>query len=142
MSFVSVGACIRDHHMKRRVATAAAAAAAAATAVTAAIPASSDIMRHISRTIAAFAALTFAGAAIAGPKSINDACPISGKPVDGKTFASYKGQEIGFCCAKCDKTPRCSGWTLAGSVCYLKTCDTFATPNARMAGAVSGVRAK
>lgn len=43
------------------------------------------------------------------------------------------------CCAKCEKTPRCGGWTLAGSVCYLKTCDKFATA-ARMPGAVSGAR--
>lgn len=57
-----------------------------------------------------------------------------------------------FAGAKCEKTPRCggkalgpsigiysrrinpdTGWTLAGSVCYLKTCDKFATA-ARMLG--------
>ena len=44
------------------------------------------------------------------------------------------------CCVKCDKTPGCGAWTLAGSVCYLKTCRGFSGGLASMAGAVSGAK--
>ncbi|UCD76589.1 MAG: hypothetical protein JSV91_06625 [Phycisphaerales bacterium] len=37
----------------------------------------------------------------AGDQAVNQTCPISGEPVDGKTFTTYKGRKIGFCCAGC-----------------------------------------
>jgi hypothetical protein len=34
--------------------------------------------------------------------AINDACPMSGRPVDPNTpTVSYKGHEVGFCCGGC-----------------------------------------
>jgi len=32
--------------------------------------------------------------------AINSMC-VCGKPVDGKTYTTYNGQKIGFCCQKC-----------------------------------------
>ena len=34
---------------------------------------------------------------------VNSNCPIGKEPVDGKTFGSYKGETVGFCCPGCDK---------------------------------------
>ncbi len=35
-------------------------------------------------------------------KTVNTTCPIGNEPVDPKvTTASYKGQNVGFCCAGC-----------------------------------------
>lgn len=61
------------------------------------------------------------------------------------------------CCSICDRAPKCRGWTLAGSICYLKSCEkpavrlTVVRPmilsrqcepqtNVRMPGAASGLR--
>jgi hypothetical protein len=33
--------------------------------------------------------------------AINDTCPVSGKPIDGKTMATYHGVSVGFCCPNC-----------------------------------------
>jgi YHS domain-containing protein len=38
----------------------------------------------------------------AASRAINDACPISGEPIDGKTFVESDGHVIGFCCPGCD----------------------------------------
>ena len=35
----------------------------------------------------------------AGP--INDACPVSGQPVDAAQTVSFEGETVGFCCPKC-----------------------------------------
>ena len=51
------------------------------------------------------------------------------------------GSQPADCCVKCDKTPNCRAFTLAGSMCYLKTCDAFGA-STRVPGAVSGVRTK
>lgn len=40
-------------------------------------------------------------AALAKLERVQVSCPISGKPVDGKTTASVDGQTISFCCPKC-----------------------------------------
>ena len=35
-------------------------------------------------------------------EAINSMCPIGNEAIDGKTFATYDGHKIGFCCAGCD----------------------------------------
>lgn len=46
--------------------------------------------------------------AVAPPKegeskdAVNKNCPISKHAIDGKTFVTYKGKTIGFCCPACD----------------------------------------
>jgi hypothetical protein len=34
--------------------------------------------------------------------AVNPKCPISQRAIDGKTFVTYKGKRIGFCCPACD----------------------------------------
>lgn len=34
-------------------------------------------------------------------KVVNKKCPISGKPINGMTFVTYKGKKVGFCCPGC-----------------------------------------
>ena len=36
-----------------------------------------------------------------GDQAVNAVCPISAEPIDGKTFADFKGSKVGFCCAGC-----------------------------------------
>lgn len=31
----------------------------------------------------------------------NKICPLTGEPVDGKTYAEYKGRRYGLCCPEC-----------------------------------------
>lgn len=39
-----------------------------------------------------------------GPSQpVNANCPIGKEPVDGKTFVTYQGRTVGFCCPGCDK---------------------------------------
>lgn len=35
-------------------------------------------------------------------EAVNKLCPIGVEPIDGKTFATYDGHKVGFCCAGCD----------------------------------------
>ena len=35
-------------------------------------------------------------------EAINKMCPIGEEPIDGKTFATYDGHKLGFCCGGCD----------------------------------------
>lgn len=35
-------------------------------------------------------------------EAINKLCPIGEEPIDGKTFATYDGHKLGFCCGGCD----------------------------------------
>ncbi|MCA8959377.1 MAG: hypothetical protein KDC38_02640 [Planctomycetes bacterium] len=35
-------------------------------------------------------------------RPINTRCPISKEPIDGKTFVTFQGKTIGFCCPRCD----------------------------------------
>lgn len=37
----------------------------------------------------------------ASPSAINETCPISGEPVDGKTYAKWNSSRIGLCCGGC-----------------------------------------
>ena len=70
------------------------------------------------------------------------ACRADSGAVAGGTVPSGAvagGAHPADCCVKCQKTPSCRAWTLAGSQCYLKTCSAFG-PLARMPGAVSGVK--
>ena len=34
----------------------------------------------------------------------NKVCPVTGEPVDGKTFYEYNGKRYGFCCSGCIAT--------------------------------------
>lgn len=45
------------------------------------------------------------------------------------------GPDPALCCAKCEGTPGCKGWTLLNEYCYLKSASS---PVAPMAGAISG----
>lgn len=50
------------------------------------------------------ATLTFASATLSlDEEAINKICPIAEESIDGKTFATYAGHRIGFCCPGCDK---------------------------------------
>jgi YHS domain-containing protein len=54
------------------------------------------------------------------------ACPVSGKPIDGKTFATVQGQRVGFCCEQCvpeyEKDPAQYKAALAASYTYQTLC--------------------
>ncbi len=40
-------------------------------------------------------------AALAKLERVQVSCPVTGKPVDGKTFAEVAGQKVAFCCPDC-----------------------------------------
>ncbi|MHC4447481.1 MAG: hypothetical protein ACYSXF_06845, partial [Planctomycetota bacterium] len=42
-------------------------------------------------------------------ESLNDRCPMTGKPIDGRNYVTYKTQKIGFCCGSCPK--RFEAWS-------------------------------
>jgi YHS domain-containing protein len=39
--------------------------------------------------------------ALAAEEAVNDRCPISGEPIDGKTTYTYDDHTVGFCCPGC-----------------------------------------
>lgn len=41
-------------------------------------------------------------ASYVGADAINTLCPIGKEAIDGKTFATYEGHKVGFCCGGCD----------------------------------------
>mmetsp|Transcript_18030 Transcript_18030/g.23515 ORF Transcript_18030/g.23515 Transcript_18030/m.23515 type:complete len:469 (-) Transcript_18030:345-1751(-) len=53
-------------------------------------------------------------------------------------LSATSGTNVHDCCKACKKNPNCNGFTLAGSLCYLKTCKAPVT-NFRMDGAYSGI---
>lgn len=54
-------------------------------------------------------------------------------------LSATSGTNVQDCCKACQRATNCHSFTLAGSLCYLKTCTTPAT-NINMQGAVSGLR--
>jgi YHS domain-containing protein len=37
-------------------------------------------------------------------KAVNELCPIGKEPIDGRTFITYEGDLVGFCCPGCDES--------------------------------------
>ena len=52
-------------------------------------------------------------------------------------LTATSGTSVRDCCKSCNRAQNCNGFTLAGSLCYLKTCRTPVT-DIRMPGASSG----
>lgn len=69
-------------------------------------------------------------------QAVNKTCPIGKEPIDGKTFANYKGKRIGFCCPGCDK--KFLAWDDAKKDAFLARVERSGNSNARPPASESG----
>lgn len=64
--------------------------------------------------------------AVAALPKVQVSCPISGEPLDAKSYTEYFGKKISFCCDKCvakfNKTPAKFAAKLAASYTYQTKC--------------------
>ena len=67
--------------------------------------------------------------ALADRPKVQVNCPVSGKPVDGKTFAEHDGKKIGVCCKGCvgkyEADPAKFSAALANSYTYQTKCPVM-----------------
>jgi YHS domain-containing protein len=68
-------------------------------------------------------------AALAELPKVQVSCPVTGKPVDGKTSIEHNGEKVNFCCPKCvdkfQKDPSKYKTALANSYTYQAKCPVM-----------------